>query len=158
MLRLEHSAPAVALEAPPARVWEAISAEVASQPAVAAQAGTGVDELAARRTRKAPMWGFLAAAAAGVVVGGVGVGLVVGGNTDDAAQVTAAAALTDLTTEAPAGDAVLQTRTDGTQVLVVDAQTPEIDDAYLEVWLIDESIEGMVSLGHLTVGSGEIGR
>lgn len=156
MRRLESNDSPVALETPPEHVWDAIRAQVDSdQPAVVDGPDTGADELGARRARKAPTWGLLAAAAAGVVVGGVGVGLAVSGGTDDAAQVTASAELTDLSTEAPAGDAVLHTRADGTQVLVIDAQTPEFDDAYLEVWLIDESIEGMVSLGHLTAGSGE---
>ena len=44
---------------------------------------------------------------------------------------------------------------DGTRVLVVDTTAPQVDDADLEVWLIDPNIEGMVSLGFLTSDTAE---
>ncbi|WP_297084820.1 anti-sigma factor, partial [uncultured Demequina sp.] len=65
-------------------------------------------------------------------------------------DVGAEAPLTDLVTETAAGSAVIETRDDGSAVLVVETPFVDLDDAYLEVWLIDQNIEGMVSLGHLT--------
>lgn len=157
-----------ALLTPPERVWDAIRAEVAEvapsaadgteplqavDPSPAAQptsASAVKDELAPRR-RRAPAWAMVAAAVGGAVLGAGAViaGLTLG-TADAGATVVAEAPLADLATEAEAGRAVLETREDGTEVLVVDTDFSELDDAYLEVWLIDENVEGMVSLGHLT--------
>ncbi len=167
MQAMSASGPVQALETPPARVWEAISAQVANDQTIAPDANGqttspgatrqlgGTDELAGRRAKRSSTWTMLSAAAAGVVIGGVAVAGLLSSGPAEQGQIVASALLTDLATEQPAGDAVIQTRSDGTQVLVIDADAPEVDDAYLEVWLIDESIEGMVSLGHLTQGSGE---
>ncbi|WP_084039049.1 anti-sigma factor [Demequina sp. NBRC 110053] len=182
--RLENAdSPAEPLLTPPARVWDAIVAELeaddstdtsgdearasvgaaapaepgTAQPSTAQPPrATGADELAARRSRRQPWWTVGAAAAAGVVIGGVGVGAVLMSSEDDAdLRVVAQTTLTDLASEAGAGEAILEARPDGTQVLVIDTEFEELDDAYLEVWLIDESIEGMVSLGHLTSTTNE---
>lgn len=148
------------LMTPPSRVWDAITAEVSADAATAgAQASpassrstAGVtDELAERRARKSARtspWLVGVAAAAGLVIGGVGVGSLMG----DAApgQVVASAELADLGTEQPAGTATVHTRDDGTAVLVVDTEYEQVDGAYLEVWLIDPNVEGMISLGPLT--------
>jgi len=159
---------------PPDRVWRAIAAELdaddgeeavpdtlpASAPDVTSDA-TGAsapspapasarDDLAPRR-RGVSGWGLVAAAAAGVVVGGVAVGAIIGlGGSEGDLDVVAEAPLTDLVTETAAGSAVIETRDDGSAVLVVETPFVDLDDAYLEVWLIDQNIEGMVSLGHLT--------
>lgn len=150
----------IALEAPPASVWDAIATETQadtdeqgtpSAPPVAASNG-GTDELAARRQRRSsrPSWlALTAAAAAGVVVGGVGVSVVSGGD-GRSADVVASAPLSQLQTESSAGTADVEVLDDGTRVLVVETDYEELVDAYYEVWLIDENIEGMVSLGHLT--------
>ncbi|MDN4480733.1 anti-sigma factor [Demequina muriae] len=169
--RVQMAGPGGDLLTPPDRVWSAIAAEVDSENAALdsprdaehesdgstpALATAGDDDLAVRRPRRGSRWSLAAAAAAGVVVGGIGVGAALGINGgDEPAAIVAQAPLTDLSTEAPAGDAVVETRDDGTQVIVIDTDTRDVDDAYLEVWLIDEAIEGMVSLGHLTGGSGE---
>ncbi|WP_084105185.1 anti-sigma factor [Demequina sp. NBRC 110056] len=122
----------------------------------AAESAPGADDLASRRERRTSWWAIGAAAAAGLVIGGVGVGATMLANDGGGdLQVVAQTGLTDLATEASAGEAILETREDGTQVLVIDTDVAELDDAYLEVWLIDESIEGMVSLGHLTSDSTE---
>lgn len=165
--RVQIAGPGRDLLTPPDRVWSAIVAEIDADDSAAtaapetdadtrAHVPPAADDLAARRPRRGSRWSLAAAAAAGVVVGGLGVGAALGlGNGGEETAVVAAAPLTDLATEAPAGDAVLESRADGTQVLVINTDERDVDDAYLEVWLIDEAIDGMVSLGHLTGGSGE---
>ncbi len=169
---LEHATAlgATPLTAPPDRVWQAIKAEIAQEdatmPAPAPEAvrdarvtppsGTGVDELAARRSRRAPRWLLAAgAAAAGVVVGAFGVTFLA---TDDAevGTVIASTDLALLVDESPAGTAEVVVRDDGTEVLVIDTDTESVTDAYLEVWLIDTSVEGMISLGPLTGSHAEL--
>jgi len=162
--RVQSGADGGPLLTPPDRVWDRIVAELetddaepgettpdstdAARPAPGEPVGAA-DELAERRRRRAPVWAVGVAAAAGVVIGGVAVGAVVSGG-GDSADVVAQTELTDLATETTVGDAILETRDDGTQVLVIDTDFVDLDGAYLEVWLIDESIEGMISLGHLT--------
>ena len=170
--RLGAMGPGV-LTQPPAGVWDAITLEVtASTGARSTLSESGPetvpasssapqprDDLAARReklkepahSRSGPRWWALgAAAAAGVVIGGVGVAAL-GGGEEGVRTVLAASELTDLATEQPAGEATVEVLDDGQRVLVVDTSDVEQrDNAYLEVWLIDEQIEGMVSLGHLT--------
>ncbi|GIG54930.1 anti-sigma factor [Demequina activiva] len=165
-LRVGAASGAGPLLTPPDRVWDAIRADVAApraaqpvEPIHAVQASeqreraraSAVEDDLAPRRRRAPAWAMVAAAVGGAVLGAAAV---IGGLTlataDAGATVVAEAPLQDLSTETDAGTAVLETREDGTEVLVVDTDFVEPDDAYLEVWLIDESIEGMVSLGHLT--------
>ena len=152
---------------PPDRVWDAIRADVTVAPdhvdpvepihAVEASGqqeparASAVDDDLAPRRRRAPAWAMVAAAVGGAVLGaGAVIGALTLATADAGATVVAEAPLQDLATEADAGTAVLETREDGTEVLVVDTDFTEPEGAYLEVWLIDESIEGMVSLGHLT--------
>lgn len=167
------------LQSPPASIWESIAQQTAPVPSVGGSheerspsphlapvegaamggdvSGAGVrmvapeDELAARRSRRTgpSWWSLVGAAAAGVVIGGVGVSIATAGP-DRNADVVASAPLSQLQTESSAGTADLQVREDGTQVLVVETDYEPQADAYLEVWLIDENIDGMVSLGHLT--------
>jgi anti-sigma-K factor RskA len=131
------------LTAPPPAVWDAIAAELAGD--------ERADSVVPLRPRRRTAW--LAAAAAAVVVGTVGIGLAVSGG--QSPTVVATAAMVDLATEADAGTARVEERADGTRVLVVDTTVTEVDDADLEVWLIDPNIEGMVSLGYLTADEGE---
>ncbi len=147
MVSLAAAGP-VELVAPPERVWDAIRADIADDARADA-----VVPLASRR-RVAPGW-LAAAAAAGVVLGVDGASLLqnVGGAPD--ATVLARASLEDLDTLAPAGDAVIEETGDGHRVLVIDTAYTDLTDAYLEVWLIDPNVEGMVSLGHLTDPHGE---
>lgn len=153
LMRAQATPAGIELTAPPESVWQAITAEIAAD---RTQQAPATDDLGARRASRTRRLPLLAAAAAGVLVGGVGVGAALTiGPGEDQAQVVAQAPLTDLASEAPAGEVVLETRPDGTRVLVVDAVAPQVEDAYLEVWLIDEQIDGMVSLGHLADGTGE---
>jgi hypothetical protein len=150
----------LALERPPAHLWKAIEADVSEETPWAGSspaAPEGVhDELAARRTRKrsrsgGSMWMVGAAAAAGLVIGGVAVGNLTG--QEQPGQLVASAALSDLATEDAVGTATVHTNDDGTEVLMVDTAYEPVDGAYLEVWLIDPNVEGMISLGPLTGGS-----
>jgi len=138
------------LAVPPPRVWDAIQAELdADSDAPNAVPASGT--VTALRPRRRLTW--LAAAAAVVVIGGVGIGLAVSNSNDP--TVVATAPLVDLATEADAGIATVEERSDGTRVLVVSTTVSEPTDADLEVWLIDPNIEGMVSLGFLTGDEGE---
>ncbi len=142
---------------PPARVWDAIVAELASdEPQPAAASGTAPPGELAPVTpirRRFSGWLVAAAASVGLVVGGVGVGLFLA-SADDVV-VVASAPLANLQTEAPAGTAQVENRPDGSQVLVVDTEYKTVSDGDLEVWLIDPNIEGMVSLGFLTSSHAE---
>ncbi|WP_084101612.1 anti-sigma factor [Demequina sp. NBRC 110051] len=153
--RLGAMGPGV-LTQPPAGVWDAIAAGVSTpEPRDDLAARRAAREDVARadstRERSGPRWWALgAAAAAGVVIGGVGVAAL-GGGGEDVRTVLASSALTDLATEQPAGEATVEVLDDGERVLVIDtSEVAQPENAYLEVWLIDEQIEGMVSLGHLT--------
>ncbi|WP_296666190.1 anti-sigma factor, partial [Demequina sp.] len=111
--------------------------------------GGAPDELAARRRRPSPWLVGMAAAAAGVVLGAAGVGLLTSGG-DSPQTLVASAQLADLATEAEAGEARVERRDDGSEVLVVDTTFTDAGAANLEVWLIDTEVQGMVSLGYLT--------
>lgn len=163
---------------PPERVWDAIRAEVeahegreAGFAGVAGEAGGHAGDGATvltldRRGRgSAPAsrrgssrlfhpWVVAVAAASGIVLGAIGVG-VLGPWTEPAATVVAQAELADLATEAAAGEARVERRADGTQVLVVETPYTATDAGALEVWLIDPDVVGMVSLGFLTGERGE---
>ena len=152
----------VYLEEPPARVWDAIVAQVASE----SDAAPGSEEplvlrapRESRRPRREPSrlfkpWIVAAAAAAGAIVGGVGVGMVVSQPGAVETQLVAQGDLANLATEDAAGTARVERREDGTEVLVIDTTYEEVDGA-LEVWLIDTDVQGMVSLGFLTADHGE---
>ena len=131
---------------PPPRVWEAVRAQVDAdrEPAVDVDAETPWAARSARR--RALPW--LAAAAAAVIVGGVGVALWTSRAPDP--TVVASTELVFLEDESPAGTARVERTPDGNEVLVVSTTVPAVGDADLEVWLIDPNIEGMVSLGFLT--------
>lgn len=156
------------LDAPPARVWDAVSAELglpahvqpgAPAPATAPEAAAApdaapVDELTSRRalrssrraSRGAP-W-LAVAAAAGVVVGGLGVGWW-NGRTPTPAVIEAAAldALPDWA--GASGEAVVEVADDGTRRLVVTLSGAADQTGYHEVWLIDTEVTKLVSLGVL---------
>lgn len=154
------------LVAPPARVWDAISAEVGlegAEPAVGTAHAESDSRAAAASAGKlatvTPMrrfsgWLVAAAAAVGLVVGGVGVNALSGIGGGES-TVVASAPLTTLATDASAGTARVELRPDGEKVLVVDTEFRAVSGGDLEVWLIDPNIEGMVSLGFLASDHGE---
>lgn len=145
------------LVAPPERVWDAISEELAlGGPATGTRAGsTAADAPSAQvvplRRRGLP-W-LAVAAAAGVVVGSVGTGLLL--NRPEAAPTTLAqAALDPLPGWEASGDAQVLERADGTVELVVTLDGPAADGDFREVWLIDREVTRLVSLGVLEGSSG----
>ncbi len=153
------------LVAPAPHVWERIADDLALTPATRALA-TGVDvqdrapepsatvvSLDSRRKRPTA-WGWIAgAAAAGLVVGGGGAWWVA--NQPDPVTVQATAVLEPLPGWDASGSAVVETRSDGTRVLVVDLakETPS-EDGFREVWLLKPDVSGLVSLGTLEGTSG----
>jgi hypothetical protein len=106
--------------------------------------------------RRATGW-IAAAAAGGLVVGGLGGAWLVGrGDTDPAspAAVVAQAALEPLPGQAATGEARVEEAADGERVLVVTLDGDGGDDGYHEVWLIDREVTRLVSLGVLTGAEG----
>ena len=128
--------PAAAPPAPPA---------AAPEPAPAA-----VVPLRTRRSR------LLLAAAASLVVGvGIGAGAVALGTGGDDGLAVAAAALEPLGDSDASGEARVVERDDGTLVLEVDLTATDPQDGFYEVWLLDEAVEDLVSLG-VVRGGGEV--
>lgn len=110
---------------------------------------TGQPHEAARGNRRTPWLVGIAAGLVGLVAGaGIVTGIV--RSSAPTGAVVAQAALQDLATEADAGTARVERLGDGREVLVLDTDFEDVLDGYLEVWLIDPNVEGMVSLGHLT--------
>jgi hypothetical protein len=171
--------PADTLVAPPPAVWDRIRSELdlpaaggdAAGPAAARSNTAGPDTAGpdtVRRTegaavapvvplrRRATGW-IAAAAAGGLVVGGLGGAWLVGrGDADPAspAAVVAQAALEPLPGQAATGEARVEEAADGERVLVVTLDGDGGDDGYHEVWLIDRGVTRLVSLGVLTGAEG----
>jgi hypothetical protein len=104
------------------------------------------------RTRRSRL---LLAAAASLVVGvGIGAGAVALGTGDDEGLAVAAAALDPLDDSGATGEARVVER-DGTRVLEVDLTAADLQDGFYEVWLLDEAVEDLVSLG-VVRGGGEV--
>ncbi len=162
------------LVAPAAHVWDRVADELGLDPAPVALADGPADAAptapAAARpdatvstdARVAPVvplrprrrWAWVAgAAAAGLLVGGLGTWWVTGRTPD--ATVVARATLDALPGWDAEGSAALETTADGTRVLVVDVEEAEArTDGYREVWLLRPDVSGLVSLGPLTGTSG----
>lgn len=115
---------------------------------------TGQPREDSRGSRRTP---WLVGIAAGLVGLVAGAGIVTGilRNPEPTGAVVAQAELQDLATEADAGTARVERLGDGREVLVLDTDFEDVLNGYLEVWLIDPNVEGMVSLGHLTQESEE---
>ncbi len=165
------------LVAPPARVWTAIESELglstaaplpttapapSPAPASAAKAAPpasepGVVTVLPLRRRRTPAW-IASAAAAGVVVGGLGGAWVANrGDAEPAPAVIAQADLEPLPGWDAVGTAEIEELADGSRVLVlsVDESGGAGDtDGLREVWLLREDVSGLVSLGLLDGDSG----
>lgn len=143
------------LLAPGAHVWDAIARETAwAEEDGDREVPLQLDSRRGGRFRREPSrlfhpWVVGAAAAAGVLVGGVGVAFLTLDSEPELA-VVAQADLADLATEEPAGTARVEQRSDGSEVLVLDTTYAAGQEGSLEVWLIDPDVVGMVSLGFLT--------
>ncbi len=143
------------LVSPPARVWAAIESELGLT--TAAPLPTTTATVVPLRRRRTPAW-IATAAAAGVVVGGLGGAWVVGRDADPAPAVVARAELEALPGWDAIGQAEIEEDADGRRVLVltVDETGGAGDtDGLREVWLLKEDVSGLVSLGLL---DGEDGR
>ncbi len=166
-------APVPDLVAPPASVWDAVSAEIDREPGTtqgpvataepvvtaepdrpASTAPTG-DDLADRRAargerRRFPLAWVAGAAAAGLVIGVVGTRVV---DDDEGPPVVtvASTSLDTLDTRQARGTADV-VREDGRLDLAVRTQPIDPGTGYLEVWLINKDLKRMVSVGVLQPG------
>lgn len=166
------------LTAPPARVWQSISAELELagdvQPPVAAAApadtpargraeaeGLPVEpvSLAAVRAQRAGIRRFiapvLASAAAAALVAAAVVSWGAGAPPDQGVTIAAAQLEAFPAWAGASGDATISERPDGERVIRV-ALDAEVDDSIVrEVWLLTEDVNGLISLGLLTGSTGE---
>ncbi|MFC8193520.1 anti-sigma factor [Cellulomonas sp. NPDC057328] len=162
------------LVAPAPHVWERVAAELgldatpvatvptddAGAPRTVAPGGGTVAAGPAPDAELAPVvplrprrWAWVAgAAAAGVLVGGVGAWWTA--TREPATTVVARATLDALPGWQAQGTAELETAPDGSRVLVVDVADGATDAGYREVWLLRPDVSGLVSLGPLTGTSG----
>jgi hypothetical protein len=139
----------VALVAPAPEVWDRVAAELGL--ASASTAVAPVVPIGSRRPR-AGRW-IAAAAAVGLVVGGGATWWAA--NRPEAVTVIATAALEPLPGWDASGAATVETRSDGSRVLVVDLDKSESSDGgFREVWLLKPDVSGLVSLGTLDGSSG----
>ncbi|MBO3102450.1 anti-sigma factor [Cellulomonas sp. zg-ZUI168] len=133
---------------PPApEVWDRVAAELGlgTPPAVV--------DLDSRRARPRAWRWVAAAAAVGVVVGGGGAWWAA--SRDEPVTVVATAVLDPLPGWDATGSAVVETRSDGSRVLVLDLDTTQTsDDGFREVWLLTPDVSGLVSVGTLAGSSG----
>ncbi|HYN68380.1 MAG TPA: anti-sigma factor [Ornithinibacter sp.] len=169
-------APAPVLVAPPPFVWEAVEAEINREPAdhstpapsraplpaarpvptaEPAHPASDVvgDDLAVRRAqrsgrRRFPAAWIAGAAAAGLVVGVAGTRFLAAEDTPVAPVTVASTSLDTLDTQQAKGTADV-VRRDGHLDLTVSTQPIDPDGGYLEVWLINEDLTRMVSVGVL---------
>ncbi|MGY4645543.1 anti-sigma factor [Cellulomonas sp. URHB0016] len=129
------------------------SGPVERDPVGQAGPGAAVVALDSRRVRPwAGRW-VAGAAAAGLVVGGVGAWWLA--HREQPATVLATATLEPLPGWDAAGSAVVETSADGARVLVVDlTKSGTGDDGFREVWLLKPDVSGLVSLGTLDGSTG----
>lgn len=144
------------LVAPPEHVWDAIAAELdlpadvrPGGPAAAPEPRDAGQRPVRRpgRRRVAPGW-LAAAAAAGIVIGGVGVGW---WDARTPAPTVVEQAALDALPDWPgaSGTAVVERAADGTRELVVTLSGAGSDTGFREVWLIDTEVSRLISLGML---------
>lgn len=131
----------------PARVWDAVVAELGLQPAL--------DAAAQRNRPRWPRTALVAAAAAvlGLVAGGVGALVLTADDPAPARPVEARAALAPQPGYEGTGRARLRTD-DGRRVLEVDVSGLPAGAGLREVWLLDPGATRLVSLGLLDGGRG----
>jgi hypothetical protein len=157
----EFAAPGAPVPPPP-RVWAAIAAQtgVSSAPRSEPAAPEPVEEpgspapaadvvpLRPRRPRTLLL--TVAAAVAGAVVGAGAVAVLQG---DDDGAPVAETALDPLENADASGSARVVERDDGTRILEVDLQAPDLSDAYYEVWLLKPDVSGLVPVGTTQAGT-----
>lgn len=138
---------------PPAGLWERIADQLETEP-VPLRPATAPGPTV--RTRRTPGWlGLVAAAAAGILLGGVVVGSLTG--SDEPGAIVASAQLTPMPDGPDRGgdaSATLNRADDGYTITVMatDLSGPE---GFYEVWLLDEENAGLIALGALPPGQTE---
>jgi hypothetical protein len=154
----EFAAPTGSLPPPP-RVWSAIAAAtgvtVAPRPdAVAAPleaTPVPTDDEPEREATVVPLRRsrrpLLLAAAAAVVGAVVGAGVMAAIDRDGGGNTVTAVALDPLADNDASGVAEVIEQDDGSRVVRVDLDAPALEDEFYEVWLIDQDVVGMVTLG-----------
>jgi hypothetical protein len=136
-----------ALVDPPPRVWEAISEQLASEP------------IPMRRPEPAPprrRWtGLVAAAAAGILIGGTVVAVVTGQDTPE--TLVASAQLAPMPDGPDRGGSAAATlnRTDSGYTVTVKASGVAGPEGFYEVWLLDPENSGLIALGSIAAGEQE---
>lgn len=136
---------------PNPRVWSAITDEIARLESAVEPTLAPVTALPQRRRWVLPV----AAAAAGVIVLGLGVGGVWSALQPTPATVLASASLDAFPDWAGAsGEAVVQETAEGTRVIDVSLALPGTGEGYREVWLINSETLQLVSLGIVEGESG----
>ena len=157
----------------PAHVWDAVARDIArsdtgppaeapppteAPPSAEPLRSPEPDDLAARRaarSRRIPLGWVAGAAAAGLVVGVAGSQLLEPEDPEPAVVTVASTTLDTLDTQQALGTADVL-RHDGQVDLAVRTDPLEPpDDGYLEVWLINEDLERMVSVGVLRPGTAD---
>lgn len=137
------------LRAPPAGLWEGVAARVAAE---AGAAGAPPDGEAGGRVVRVARWWWsgprVLAAAAVVVLAGLVAGLVVVRRAGDELDVVATVDLEPLAAVPGASGRLVDADGELRLDLDTDVEAP-VAGAFYEVWLIDEAVEGMVSLGPL---------
>ncbi|MBM7806813.1 hypothetical protein JOD57_002650 [Geodermatophilus bullaregiensis] len=118
-------------------------------------AGAGVAPVVPLRPRRSRL--LLAAAAALVAGLAIGAGAVALGGDDpeDAGVPVADAVLDPLEGSGASGRAAVVERPDGTLVLRVELDADAPREGYLEAWLLDESVSGLIPLGVVRPGTEE---
>jgi hypothetical protein len=106
-----------------------------------------------RATRRRTPW-IAAAAAAGVLVGGVGGAWWARSADGERPAVVAEAALDPLPGWQATGQATVEQEPDGSRVLIVSLEGAGDQTGFHEVWLIDRGVKRLVSLGVLQGSSG----
>lgn len=125
---------------PPVHVWADIKRELGTAPVI--------DELAGRRARRSMTPWLAVAAAAGLVVGGLGVAASFAVNQQSDPTVIAQAALEPLPGNEVAGVAAVERTQSGALLNVSLADLPP-REGYYEVWLLTPDVSNMVSVGVL---------
>jgi Anti-sigma-K factor rskA len=146
------------LQPPPAHVWPAIIAQTAGPPPLQEAPAAELDDRRARRDRARRNWLPIGAAAAvGLVIGGVVTGAVTMNRSQPSdVNIMATADLTPLPdSPAPAvgsGKATIETVA-GRAKLTLDTDGLARAQGFYEVWLLDPKTMGLVAIG--TVGPGQ---
>jgi anti-sigma-K factor RskA len=134
------------LDEPPAGLWAAIAAEVATL----SDAPVVTDLRAVRASRSPARWFAAAAAIVAVIAAGVVLLVDRGDDTTTVARVALVNDGFDPRGASSQGEASLVRLDDGRYALDIDvSDLPPTDGEFLELWVIDENVEGMVSLGPL---------